>query len=211
MTLSALDLLTAICFVSSAVGQTPGPQELANLDVSVCTTSGVAIDGARVALIGVGPKQTFQMTGGVARFKKIPYGLYDLEVQLVGFKVRRERIGVYQPDLAFRVGIDVGYPSLHERPELMGSIKPAPKHRSGMWIRLVPVYAGSLIENTVDSNGQFKIVGLSPGKYVLLLFNGEDLVTAQSIDFKGGSQSADITVADPGTAQLNWNSRPALN
>lgn len=47
-----------------------------------------------------------------------------------------------------------------------------------MWIRLVPLYAGSLIENGIDSNGRFKIVGLSPGKYVLLLFEGQDLVTA---------------------------------
>ncbi len=68
----------------------------------------MAVDRAKVTLISVGPKDKFETTGKVTRFKQIRYGLYDVEVRLVGFKVRHERIAMYQPDLAFRIGLELG-------------------------------------------------------------------------------------------------------
>ena len=159
---------------------------VARLEIRVLSNAGEPLSEARVTLSGGGPNPQFAAVSGIngnLKFEHVPFGKWDLNVSLPGFQTHKERIAVYQSLLTFRLGLALGYPHDSERPEVSGSIL-AVKSRdvSAMWVRLVSLYGGSLIENSVDSYGNFRLMGMEVGSYILLVIDGNKVVATKSVD-----------------------------
>ena len=125
--------------------------------------------------------------------KQVPFGLYEAEVRVPGFEVRREKIGVYQQELMYRLGVVLNYPHSTERPEIAGAVS-FPGSRKDLWVRLVSIFGGDVIENAVDHNGAFHLTGAAPGKYILVLLRKETVLATRAIEVLGGSTVVNFTV-----------------
>lgn len=160
----------------------------ANVNILVFTTFGDRVQNATVTLRAIGPDTMFKATGGDAQFPIVPFGLYDLDVELAGFLPRRERVRVYQSSLAIRVGLELASTHSYKPVKLSGSVEPNAKGKSNLWVRLVPLYNSELIDNSVDTSGQFELKGMAPGKYLLCLFQQDKLLAIKSVDLLQGEK-----------------------
>lgn len=168
--------------------------DMASIKTLVRDFFGKPIPDARVTITSVGPRKKFTAVGGEARFDKIPFGLYDLDVELPGFLPRKERIRVYQTSLLFYIGLELAPTHSYDRPELSGSIKFGAKNRPDLWVRLQAIYGSDLVENAVDSSGKFELDGMALGRYILLLFQNETLLAIRPVEVLGGKQVVEISV-----------------
>jgi hypothetical protein len=164
------------------------PSDVSVVKVIVRDSFGRPLPGASVTLTSIGPNEIFRSVGGEAKFDKIPTGLYELDVSLPGFVPRKERLQIYQPNLTFRVGLDLGYNHNSVSPMLSGSAPDEWRGAPDLWVRLMPLYGGDLVENAVDRSGRFQLLGMYPGKYLLILFQGEKPLTMKPLDVLGGKQ-----------------------
>lgn len=192
--------IAAICLALPAAlfgVQLDPTSEKSSLTVIVSTTFGVPLEKAQVVLTSIGPKQ--RLTGlsgsrGEVSWKQVPFGLYEAEVIIPGFEARRERIGVYQQQLVYRLGVVLGYPHSSEHPQIVGSVFAAPGGSAGLWVRLVSLFGGDVIENAVDRAGGFHLTGMAPGLYVLILFEKEKLLATRSVELSGGSKTVKFSL-----------------
>jgi hypothetical protein len=146
---------------------------------------GEPLANAVVEITSVGPKRKLSGASnshGVVILDQVPIGLYDVDVTLAGFRSRRERIGVYQDEISFRLGLVLGYPSSAGRSAVLGSISRTTKNGPRLWVRLVPLFGGELIENSVDKSGEFRLLDVPPGIHVLLVLQGETVLATRRID-----------------------------
>lgn len=188
-------VIAASSVVRFAVGQTVvDKSDLATVTVVVSDTFGKSIPGAKVTLTSVGPNEKFTAVGGEAKFEHIPFGRYDVDVRLVGFEPRKERVRVYQPNVVINAGLEPGATHSYERPEMSGSVRPDLKGRLGLWVRLVAIYSSDLVENAVDSSGHFELNGMAAGKYLLVLFEKDKVLASKPVDVLGGKQATELTI-----------------
>jgi hypothetical protein len=186
--------IVALCLLSPLHAADTEEDEVASLAILVSTTFGEAVEKAPVVLTSVGPKTRFLANGSRARFARIPYGLYDVDIRLPGFLPRLERIRVYQRDLVIRMSLALAPTHAYERPELSGLIASSPTRRSEMWVRLVALHSSDLIENAVDDSGKFELDGMVPGQYVLLVLHKTDVLAAKPLEILGGKQLVRIPI-----------------
>lgn len=169
--------------------------DLARVKVIVSDTFGRPLSGAKVTLES-GAGQRFIGIGGEAAFDDIPFGQYDLEVRLMGFLARKERVRVYQSSVVFNAGVELAATHSYQRPALRGSIKAGGAGRPNLWVRLVAVYTSDLEENAVDGSGQFELDGMAVGRYLLFIFQKDKVLAMRPIDVLEGKQVFELTL-DP--------------
>src|SRR5579871_4088832 len=115
--------IVSLLFFSALSGLQAGPAaEESTVKIIVSDTYGLPLKDASVVLKSVGPHQVFTGKGGEAKFEEIPFGVYDVDIQLAGFPERQERIRVYQSSLVFRIGLRVPTGDGDERSLLSGTI-----------------------------------------------------------------------------------------
>ena len=196
--LAVFGLLVSVCWGQQhqPVDQQHGAgdsSEVSTVELVVSTTFGAPVGKVLAILKGVGPQVQFRQIGATIKFEKIPFGIYDLEIQASGFSTRRERIGIYHPETYLWFGLFPSPIDEVERPELTGVI--VPHDGKDLWVRLVPLYSGDFIEDRVAASGQFHLTGLHPGRYVLLVFNKDKLVTTKPVDFRGGKSTLTVKLS----------------
>jgi hypothetical protein len=184
-------LLTYFC-LGQETGSTP---EQASVSVGASTTFGEPLAKVLVVLKAVGPTAEYRQTGGTIRFERVPFGLYDVEIQAPGFSTRRERVGIYQPEVRLWFGLVVAPLHSVERSEVVGSIAPMESDHRVLWVRLVPLYSSDFIEDQVTPAGKFHLAGLQPGKYVLLVFDKEKLIMTKPLEYSGGKLTLNLDMA----------------
>jgi hypothetical protein len=189
--LSCCGLLTAAVLLGQGIAVAQEP-DLSSVKVLISDTFGRPLTGAHVTLTSIGPGQKFAGTDGKADFDKIPFGQYDLEIRLMGFLTRKERVRVYQSSVVFNTGLELAATHVYERPVLLGSIKPVVEGRPDLWVRLVAIYSSDLTENTVDSSGRFELDGMAVGRYLLLVFEKDKVLAARPVDVLGGRQALEL-------------------
>jgi hypothetical protein len=181
---------------SGSCGQQKGPlPNVAEVDITVTTTFGEPAGKVLVILRGVGARDRYDQTGTAIRFKQIPFGLYDLEIQAAGFSTRHDQVGIYQQSVQLWFGI---YPSpTHavEPSEVQGSVALKEGDTRALWARLVPLYSSDFIEDRVSPSGDFHFAGLYPGRYVLLVIDGDKVLLTKSVDYFGGKLKLQVDVA----------------
>lgn len=156
------------------------PPQFSQVKIAASTLYGVPLDGAAVQIVSVGPQTKLAATtdiSGVAIIEKVPFGLYDITVQLSGFRETRERIGLFQLNTLVHVGLGLEHTHSGERAELYGTV-----HMSGRepaWVRLVPVYGNTLVEGPINTNGDFYISGFEPGDYLVVVFTHDKLLVVE--------------------------------
>jgi hypothetical protein len=185
--LASLGFMAFLCWGQqrSPTSQEPPKElpEVANLNVDVTTTFGGPV-GKVLVILKLGSVEKYRKLGDVIRFESIPFGLYDIEIQAANFAKRRERVGIYQPEARLWFGLYLS-PVEETRAEIRGMI--SPMGRDDLWVRVVPLYASDFVEDRVNSSGEFRLSGLHPGRYVLLVLSKEKLIKTQTVDFSGGA------------------------
>jgi hypothetical protein len=189
---ASLALLTSVCWGQQRPPEEP--PELATIELAVSTTFGGPV-GRVEAILRAVPNEQYRRLGDAIRFEKIPFGLYDLEVQAAGFSTRRERVAIYQHEVHLWLGLYVSPLHVDEYPEITGSIAPHESNPKDLWVRVVPLYSSDFVEDRVASSGEFHLRGVQPGRYLLLVFNKENLITTKSIDFRGGKLTLDLDLS----------------
>lgn len=103
-------MLVAAAITSGATAQPPAKEpNTASVEVILTDMFGAAVAGAKVTMASVVPGEQFAAVGGQARFDRVPFGTYDLQIRLVGFVPRIERLEIFQSSLIFRIGVALGY------------------------------------------------------------------------------------------------------
>jgi hypothetical protein len=190
--------LLAVLMVGLPSLQSADEAEIVHLSFLITSTFGIPIEKARVTLVSVGPSQTFtgsSSPSGEVRFE-IPRGRYDVDVKLLGFLTRHERIDAYQPNLLYRLGLVVSPTHAAVPSEIRGTVSPLVTGSSIRWVRLVALYGGELVENSVDSMGRFVLTGFAPGKYVLLLFEKARVVSTQQVELLDGINTINFSTGE---------------
>ncbi len=188
----ALLLALTVCLPRLPSADAP---ETVRLKLIVTDTFGVPIESAQVAIVSVGPKQRFSGasdSSGEVLFT-LSYGLYDVEVRHAGFLQRHERIGAYQASLVYRLGLALAYVDEPIRPEIRGTVYPVVTQSANRWVRLVSVYGGELVENSVDTNGRFVLRGFAPGRYLLILLEKDTVVSTKFVEALSGVTKVSIS------------------
>lgn len=191
-------IILSVLMVNFGVRQTRAqPLDVASVKALVSDSFGRSVHGATVTLTSIGPNQKFTRVGGEASFAKIPFGLYNVRVQLPGFLPRNEQIRVYQPNLVLKIGLELVATHSYERPVLSGSVSGDLKGRSDLWVRLVSLYSSDLVENNVDASGKFDLEGMAPGKYLLILLEKDQVLSMRPVDILEGKQEIEPEFVPP--------------
>ena len=180
-------LLVSLCRSSAT--------ELADLSFIVSTTFGEPLEDAHLSLTSIGPVSKLMKASdvkGEARFARVPFGLYEVEILLPGFVPRRERIAVYGAQVVYRLGLALGYRHSTERTEIVGTVSPVSRTGPERWVRLLPLFGSDLIENSVARSGEFQLVGMAPGKYLLVVLEGGRVLSTEPIEVQQGSRTMHV-------------------
>jgi hypothetical protein len=181
---------TSVCF--GQLGQSP-LADVATVKLVVTTTFGAPV-GPVLATLRAGQKE-YRQRGDAITFERIPFDLYDLEIEAGGFTKRRERLAIYQTEIRLWFGLFVSRIHSEEYLEIMGSIVPIQKSPRDLWVRLVPLYSSNFVEDRVTPGGEFHLTGFDPGRHVLLVFDKDGLITTKLIDCFSGKQTVNIDLS----------------
>jgi hypothetical protein len=160
-----------------------------------CTNFGEPISKAVASLTAMGSGAMFKASGSTLTFDGIPLGIYQVTVQAPGFNTAVERVLVYQERAEYRIGLTVAPPHSYERPTFVGVIR-GTKAFTGMWVRIVPILSGTLMEASVSTDGHFAISGPPSGRYIVLVMDSTSLRQATEVEFFGKPGDIVIEVHD---------------
>jgi hypothetical protein len=164
----------------------------ANVAITISTTLGEPINMAQVSLTSLGGGHQFKKSGESITFEGLPFDRYVIEAKAPGFTTQRETIGIYEEVVHYRMGLPLASREGSTSAEISGEVDVSGK--TDLWLRLVPVYAGGLIQCQPDHYGRYRFVSPDPGKYVLLFFEGGKLLSSKELDFVGGKMTVDLDV-----------------
>ena len=173
------------CFGKSQTGSTAN--EEARLRVVLSTTFGKPVGKAVAFLRAIGPSAEYEQASSNILFDRLPYGLYELEIQAAGFSKRQERVAIYQPEVSLRIGLVVSPGHLEKRSQIRGALVHSDTNPGTLWVRLVPQYSSDFFEDDVTAKGTFNFTDVPPGRYVLLVFSTEGLALAKQVEYVGGN------------------------
>jgi hypothetical protein len=191
-------LVAAVAATPFLIGQSTAPVlKVAHVRATVCDTFGVPVSEAVVTLTSAVGSDKVATTGGIADFENVPLGTYDLDVRLVGFLTRHERVEIQLPEVAFRIGLRLGHTEPSATPELTGVVKGGSNGRGDLWVRLMALYSSDFVENNVNGDGGFDLSGMASGKYLLVLLQKDKVLAVKPVDVLDRKQSIEVTVDSP--------------
>jgi len=108
--------------------------------------------------------------------------------------------------------IDVGTPHRGDRlrtlgDSLHGKIVPVPKGEGPLWVSFLPLYGGRVSHAWVNGQGMFELEFHPVGKYTVIVFHGERVLTVKPMLFAG---SDDDAPAKPVELTINLPKTPVL-
>src|SRR5271166_1428465 len=160
--------------------------EEAVVTISVSTTFGEPVGKTLVVLTSVGTKQQYRQLDKEIKFEHVPFDLYDVEIYGAGFNTRGGRVGIYQSEIRLRFGLVVAPHHAAERSEIAGSVTQQGGGLRDPWVRLVLCYSSDFIQDRVSKTGTFRLSGADPGQYILLVLDGDQLITTRPVKYFGG-------------------------
>lgn len=192
---AAILLLEIVAKCFHLEGQTVNPvhnaQQVAELTIHVCSTFGESISPVTTFLRNVESSERIRNIGSNLAYHNVKFGTYELTVEAPGFSVRREWLSIHQPKLAFRIGLFPSIGHRTDRPHLEFTIKNSTVNKN-LWTRLVPLYSNTFLEQEVNSLGAFGFSNLDPGRYVLLIFDNNQLLLTKQLDYFGEQMKLEI-------------------
>ncbi len=117
----------------------------------------------------------------------IPFGTYWVHVQCESLGPIRRQVLVSH-DYSFIVLASTRFHIDYlpgKAPILKGSIKslPTPTHGT-MWIKLYGIYLDGDLTAEVDPNGEFRVVNLTPGSFLISVMNESGLLMSGKVDVR---------------------------
>jgi hypothetical protein len=107
---------------------------------------------------------------------EIPFGTYEIRISSRKGGTTK-RVGVYQKSV-FQV-LDIGgidYPDRIADDIISGRLSPVPQGPTQTWIKSVSLYGNEESTSEVKGDGGFSMSNLPPGKYVLLVIQGAEVL-----------------------------------
>jgi hypothetical protein len=197
MRFGSLALLLIGVFPCHSSGQTRGTvragRSVARVEVLAFDTRGKFLGAPTIEVFEADNHTNFaaKFHAGVA--EDIPFGEYRIKSDLPAYSSEARFIRVYQRRVTVVLGLTVGYElpsiplSLHGR--VVGRVPP-----QRTFVRLAGVFSSLSMESPIGPDGGFDLVGLTWGKYLLLVV-GEDGVLASralTIPYTGPPLEIDI-------------------
>jgi len=145
-----------------------------------------------IHLYPLGSRQDVWPTGRVQTANRVPFGYYDLEAFVPGFRPFHRRLDVGHEPVTVRV---VLLPSdeAHGPMELSGRLLGA-RNPSGLWAVAFPLTGSpsDIAESPVNYEGRFRITTTQSGPYVLTVVRGDKLIISQAVYIGYKNREIDI-------------------
>ena len=145
----------------------------------------VAVDGSDLgrAKVAMFKKKFVQLSSDremASRFKnnsidQVPFGTYRLKVYATGFYETEREVQVFAPEVwvvvQLQVGEEVGTLGLPTF-TLPGKVICSGEGSEPLWLRMTGVYSSVVIDAKIPESGEFQVVGIPQGEYVLIARQG---------------------------------------
>ncbi len=151
----------------------PG-QELSRVRIRVVDLRGTPVGGARIEIKSCHNqfKRTLSKSDQV-----VPYGDYEITVSRDGYRTGRRRLTLESADTWVTVGLSSQASQLVR---VEGKVRPSIDPVLPAWVRLISVYSDTILTQPVKESGEFTVVDVLPGKYLLVVLQEERKVLGLS-------------------------------
>lgn len=215
LSLSALTLL----ILNSSTEPSAVPIKCKNLtsNVHIILTEGFGRD------IGSGIVKSFKNTDGKDFAKsfhennafRIPYGIYDMEMEKDAWSPASREVHIYSPDVWIVVGMKGGEDERQcdvPQVSLNGKIIHSSRADEPIYLRLVGLYSGFLADERMQFHGEvgtFQFAGNMPyGKYLLLIRGNQGLLCTQELAINTYEERIEVDLSGSACSELRKANQP---
>lgn len=204
-----LRLLAAAVPWLLVISQLPAEQ-LATVTIQVIDPLGMPVEGCRVDRFVDRRNNNEASNFSGLRGTQIPYGTYAYTITraLPGGREGREQgiTSLFSSENLIVVIADSALLKAASEDRatpagfvIQGKIEPNPSGREAgpVWIRLTPVYGGVSLDLSVDGSGEFRILQLLAGRYLLTVIRGSQVLQIQQVSFEAGPKFEDLVIRLP--------------
>ncbi len=141
---------------------------------------------AEIELINLRKPQAPPLRYRSSRRLSIPSSLYLLRVRCPGFAIREELLDLWGQDVLVRIGLNVARQADEPPIRLRGHIVHEGPRPTNTWVKLVAILNNQrVMEAPVTLDGDFLFSYIAAGEYVLIVTDGDRLLTSQQISCYG--------------------------
>lgn len=175
-------------------------QPVATVEVLAFDTRGKFLGAPTVATFEAYDRTNFAAKFHAGTAEGIPFGEYRIEAHLPAYSSETRYVRVYERCTTVIVGLTVGY----ERPTVPlrvdGHVVGKPP--KGAFVRLVGVFSNLSVESPIRIDGGFALVGLTWGKYLLLVVGQEGLLATQALTIPYAGPPIEIEIKADSTGAI---------
>ena len=197
-------VLSIIFLLFGISGSAPAADEKGSLRLDVVDSFGKPIlQVTRAILTDVYTRRTIQSASNSSKqllaIENVRSGIYELRVESPGFESTRTIIRFSPADSKWlRIGLALGAThSAIKRPTITGAVPAYFGSINLLWIKLQCLYTNALNESEVTVTRTFHFEGLNAGVYVVMLMNGNHVLTSKSISLLTDSEVGFQCVSSP--------------
>ena len=150
--------------------------DTASVRIFTVAEDGKSIAPAQVKLVQVGSKTDYgtAFKDGLAR--NIPFGEYDLEVFVPGFRTYEQRLSVFRSQVTVRAAMSISVGEQSGSLSVKGNVSLGMDSQGGKetWVLAFPLVGspGNTIQSLVGTHGEFLLETVMPGPYLLVVVQG---------------------------------------
>jgi hypothetical protein len=193
-------LAVCIAFQSMCCAQSASPERKGSAFLYIVDGFGHRVEPTEIKLTteagnDVSPKVPTNL------LRDVPYGAYTLRVLVPGFEYWHGVLRIQQQQTRLTVGMQLG--SI-DGPKPLCSLSghvtnQGPKREVRAWIRLLPLFGNDIFETDVGPGGEFSIVGVECGKYILTVVSGESVVRVLPAELSGDTKPLPVQIGNAST------------
>lgn len=197
MNMNPLLLLCVTCAIPfSAVGQGSRDDRTAVVEVIAFDTNGRYLGAPTASLFEADDHTSLapRFRNGAAR--SVPFGIYRIEARLPGYSSEVRYVRVFQPSVSVILGLTFSLELPAIPPSLQGHVVGLIPPRT--FVRLIGVYSSTSMESTIDSEGNFRLGGLSDGQFLLLVVSQDGILASKAISIPYTGERLQIEIKGRG-------------
>lgn len=170
----------------------------ARLTVRVVDLFGKPLANARVDVTASKKKigTMTQVGNGEYTISNLPYGGYLLRAELSGFSYGLKEIQLAQPDAWVLIGLQVGTIDAPDWLSLSGKVLSSSSQPHALWVKLISVFSGLVLESRVTGSGDFRFGELKGGSYLLVTIRDTEICDSRRIEITSRTPPVIVNVID---------------
>jgi hypothetical protein len=165
----------------------------------------VAFEAEKGRFLGAPQVSVFEEWGGrknlAAKFRDgkaegIPYSVYRIEAHLPGYSSDITYVGVYQPTVTIVLGLRFSQELPDTPPSLGGRVLGLTAPADKTFVKLIGVFEHISTESAVTSDGRFRLGGLVPGRFLLLVIGERGILASKSLSIPYVGPPLEVKIGD---------------